>query len=1114
VRGYANQANEFGKNFCEFYICFTVCEKYIFMGVFMQKTRKMLTSLFIVLIVLLQSTINAFAMDNTAEQTQQTSTEVTSAVQATSEADASTFSWDNATVYFALTDRFSNGDTSNDHSYGRELDQNGKVYSNYLTEPATFHGGDLKGLTKKVNEGYFTKLGVNAIWITAPYEQIHGWLGADSFRHYAYHGYYTLDYTNVDANMGTAADLKTFIDTAHENGIRVVFDVVMNHAGYATLKDMNDYNFGSLTSNWRDYYYSDSSNAHWSKDYLYMNKDSTNWANWWGNSWIRESHGFNGYTGSESGDDLTMCLAGLPDFKTETSNDPGIPKLLENKWKSEGRYNQEVAELNKFFSTSGLNRQVSNYQVKWLTDWVREYGVDGFRMDTAKHVQQDVFKTLKEQSVIALKEWKANNPDKALDDLDFWMTGEAWGHGVSAASSYFSNGFDSMINFGFQGAPANMSSLETTYSNYANVINSSSSNVNYLSYISSHDTSLYNRSDLINGGTALLMAPGAVQIFYGDETARPLDFLNCTYTDQKYRSDMNWNSVNQTVLAHWQKLGQFRNKHIAIGAGQHKLINSSPYTFSRTYDENGITDGVIVVTGASGATTVDVSSVFGDGTLLTDYYTGAQAKVSNGKVTFTAGTNGVILIEGPNNQPSVWIDKSQGGFYTDAMTVSMNFKNADTATYSLNDSEAVEYAPGDTITFGKAAAFGTVFTLKLIAKNADGITITKTYTFTKEDPDQVLTVHYYKSSSWGTPNIYYYDETVSPKKEGKAWPGTSMTSEGDGWYVYSIPLWKEASVIFNSSGNQIPGAQQPGYRVTTESWIKDGVIYTQNPNNPTPIVSINAKEGDFYTDTLTIIPTLTNAVTASYTVNGSMETTLVSGDKIVIGQGAAIGTTFVLGIKAVNANGTTTKTYTFTKAEEPEEITFTVHYYKPSNWGTPNIYYYDETVSPKKEGKAWPGTAMSSEGDGWYSYTITGLEKAYVIFNSNGSQIPLSGATGYLIKADSWIKDGVITTEKPETKLIAVTFVIKNATTYMGQEVYIAGNIAELGSWNTANAIKTAISEYPTWTLTVNLPQGETIQFKGIKKDSSGKVVWESGSNHTYTVPSTGSGAVTVNWSN
>ena len=76
------------------------------------------------------------------------------------------FSWDNASVYFVLTDRFYNGDTSNDHSYGRSV---GEVDAdNYATRQGTFHGGDLKGLTDKLEEGYFDKLGINAIWITAP----------------------------------------------------------------------------------------------------------------------------------------------------------------------------------------------------------------------------------------------------------------------------------------------------------------------------------------------------------------------------------------------------------------------------------------------------------------------------------------------------------------------------------------------------------------------------------------------------------------------------------------------------------------------------------------------------------------------------------------------------------------------------------------------------------------------------------------------------------------------------------------------------------------------------------------------------------------------------------
>lgn len=77
------------------------------------------------------------------------------------------FDWHNATVYFVLTDRFVNGDPGNDHSYGRRNDG--------MQEIGTFHGGDLRGLTSKLD--YLQQLGVNALWISAPFEQIHGWVG-------------------------------------------------------------------------------------------------------------------------------------------------------------------------------------------------------------------------------------------------------------------------------------------------------------------------------------------------------------------------------------------------------------------------------------------------------------------------------------------------------------------------------------------------------------------------------------------------------------------------------------------------------------------------------------------------------------------------------------------------------------------------------------------------------------------------------------------------------------------------------------------------------------------------------------------------------------------------
>lgn len=80
------------------------------------------------------------------------------------------FDWHNATVYFVLVDRFANGDPSNDNSYGRQQDG--------MQEIGTFHGGDLRGLTGKLD--YLQRLGVNVLWISSPLEQIHGWVGGGS----------------------------------------------------------------------------------------------------------------------------------------------------------------------------------------------------------------------------------------------------------------------------------------------------------------------------------------------------------------------------------------------------------------------------------------------------------------------------------------------------------------------------------------------------------------------------------------------------------------------------------------------------------------------------------------------------------------------------------------------------------------------------------------------------------------------------------------------------------------------------------------------------------------------------------------------------------------------
>ncbi|WP_082451871.1 starch-binding protein [Paenibacillus ihuae] len=359
----------------------------------------------------------------------------------------------------------------------------------------------------------------------------------------------------------------------------------------------------------------------------------------------------------------------------------------------------------------------------------------------------------------------------------------------------------------------------------------------------------------------------------------------------------------------------------------------------------------------------------------------------------------------------------------------MTLNGVDSAAYTVNNGTSVALSSGDTVTLGAGAAFGTSFVLKITATNTAGQTV-KTYTFVKENPNAAITVHYYKPASWGTPNIYYYDDTVTPTKVGAAWPGIVMTNSGNGWYSYSIAAWQQAKVIFNSGSSQIPAAQQAGYTVTGEKWIKDGVISAQNPDVTAPTITIDQAEGAFNGESLEVTVTYKDADSASYTLNGSAATALVSGQKITFGAGDAAGTSYTLVVTAVNANKTTTKTYTFTKTLTKS---ITVHYYKPTAWGTPNIYYYDETVTPTKTGGAWPGTVMTNEGNGWYSYTISGWDKAYVIFNSNGQQIPAAQQPGYLVTQNSWIKDGVITAQETVSAIVAVTFTIKNATTVQGQ---------------------------------------------------------------------------------
>jgi glycosidase len=133
--------------------------------------------------------------------------------------EQSNFSWQDSLIYMIMTDRFINGNTSNDNP------------TNNAASGADWMGGDFEGVTKKIESGYFSNLGVNVLWLT-PFNtnaQDTG-VAADGIHDVAaYHGYWPIEARQVDPRLGTADQLKSMVDTAHEAGIRVIMDYVVNH---------------------------------------------------------------------------------------------------------------------------------------------------------------------------------------------------------------------------------------------------------------------------------------------------------------------------------------------------------------------------------------------------------------------------------------------------------------------------------------------------------------------------------------------------------------------------------------------------------------------------------------------------------------------------------------------------------------------------------------------------------------------------------------------------------------------------------------------------------------------------------------------------------------------
>ncbi|MDE7426449.1 MAG: hypothetical protein K2M79_01440 [Muribaculaceae bacterium] len=540
-----------------------------------------------------------------------------------------TFDWNGATVYFVITDRFLNGDSTNDVSYGRITD-----YGSERLNAATFHGGDFRGLLNKAREGYFKDLGVDVLWMTDVYEQIHGWMSGsgpvNDFPHYGYHGYYPLDYTQTDKNYGTVEEFRELVDTLHSQGIRIMLGANLNNPGYPTLLDAVQLGFAETGLTEQE---AATHIPHWSYDDFFANR--LNWSGWYNREWVRMP--------DENWDEtnpLETTVYGMPDFKDESHKAVKIPSFLKEKWHKEAHDNDAWINPASLLLRQDRDCSPAQYLIAWISAWVEEFGLDGFRCDIVENVHLNRWEELNRACNRALQKWRnAHKGQPASEWTDsFYMTGDYDGAGIDFKPEYAAAGFSSLVNFYFP-KHGDLDGIVFTWQAYADSINMHPGwhPFSYLNNSYHRDADMNN---MIDCATSLLLSPGTVQIFYGDETGRKLSEARLNVDSaQAFRSDMNWDSIDSVSLNHFRKLGKIRKSNPVIATGRQLTLGT--HSCLRYNDK----DRILIIVKPTDRKPINVAGIFPDGSVVTELYTGQTAEVNDGTVTFTTFRNRVAILK-------------------------------------------------------------------------------------------------------------------------------------------------------------------------------------------------------------------------------------------------------------------------------------------------------------------------------------------------------------------------------------------------------------------------------------------------------------------------------------
>ncbi|MEU1202237.1 pullulanase-type alpha-1,6-glucosidase [Streptomyces sp. NPDC005813] len=740
--------------------------------------------------------------------------------------------------YFVLPDRFANGDTGNDKG-GLTGSRLSTGYD--PTDKGFYQGGDLKGLTRKLD--YIKGLGTTAIWM-APIFKNQPVQGTGKDASAGYHGYWITDFTQVDPHFGTNKDLETLISKAHAKGMKVFFDVITNHTA-----DVVDYD---------------------EKSYDYLSKGAFPYLTEDGRPFDDAAH---------AAADATFPRVGTGSFpRTPTvpaaKKNAKVPSWLNDPTMYHNRGDSTYAgESTTYGDFSGLDDlwterpEVVSGMEKIYEKWVRDFGVDGFRIDTVKHVNMEFWT----QWATALDAYAARHGRK-----DFFMFGEVYSADTSITSPYVTEGrLDSTLDFPFQEAARQYASqggsaqkLESVFGDDYKYTTDKANAYEQVTFLGNHDMgrigTFLNQDDPKATDAELLkkdrlanelmfLSRGNPVVYYGDEqgftgaggdkdarqtmfASKVADYLDDDEigTDRTHASDAY--DTSAPLYRRIAALSALRKANPALTDGvqtqRYAADGSGVYAVTRTDARTGA-EYVVAFNNAGEARTATFATGSADMTYRGIYGTDVTTKTDADKkitVTVPAGSTVVLKAAGglakPATKPTITLKAPDAGA-TGTVELSANVDGGrlDRVVFAAQVGNgkwrvlgSADHAPYKvTQAIGKDVTAGTALRYKAVVIDSAGRTASATAASTTGTPPapEVPTassrdyaiVHYKRTDGdyddWG---LYAWGDLADG--EATNWPASHPFTGRDAYGAFAYVKLK-------------PGASNVGFLVIDKDGNKD-----------------------------------------------------------------------------------------------------------------------------------------------------------------------------------------------------------------------------------------------------------------------------------------------------